>query len=116
MNTAPRVALVAGDNRGIGFEVCRQLAQRGHKVLLGTRDRAKGEVAARTILGDVDVIVVNVAEPEAAQRVADEVKTRYSRLDVLVNNAGIHYDTWQSVENADWKTVRETFEMNVFSA
>ena len=116
MKASPRIALVTGGNRGIGFEVCRQLTQRGHKVLLGTCDRAKGEAAARTISGDVDVIVVDVGEPEAAQQVAAEVKTRYGRLDVLVNNAGVHYDTWQSVETADWKTVREAYEVNVFGA
>jgi NAD(P)-dependent dehydrogenase (short-subunit alcohol dehydrogenase family) len=64
----------------------------------------------------VEVIVVDVADPDAAQRVASKVKTRYGRLDVLVNNAGIHYDTWQSVETADWKIVREAFEVNVFGA
>jgi NAD(P)-dependent dehydrogenase (short-subunit alcohol dehydrogenase family) len=53
---------------------------------------------------------------DAAQRAAVEVKTRYGRLDVLVNNAGVHYDTWQSVETADWKIVREAFEVNVFGA
>src|SRR5947207_2946047 len=116
MKTTPRIALVTGGNRGIGLEVCHQLTQRGYKVLLGTRDQAKGQAAARKISGDAEVIVVDVAEPEAAQRVADEVKTRYGRLDVLVNNAGIHYDTWQSVETADWKTVREAFEVNVFGA
>ena len=89
MKTNPRVALVTGGNRGIGLEVCRQLAQRDYKVLLGTRDPAKGEAAARKISGDVEVIVVDVADPDAAQHVAGEIKTRYGRLDVLVNNAGI---------------------------
>jgi NAD(P)-dependent dehydrogenase (short-subunit alcohol dehydrogenase family) len=116
MKTSPRVVLVTGGNRGIGLEVCRQLAKRGHKVLLGTRDRARGEAAARKISGDVEVIVVDVADPDAAQRVASEIKARYGRLDVLVNNAGIHYDTWQSVETADWKIFREAFEVNVFGA
>jgi len=57
-----------------------------------------------------------VADAEAAQRAASEVKTRYGRLDVLVNNAGVHYDTWQNVETADWKIVREAYEVNVFGA
>jgi NAD(P)-dependent dehydrogenase (short-subunit alcohol dehydrogenase family) len=96
--------------------VCRQLAQRGDKVLLGTRDRAKGEAAAGKLSGDVQVIVVDVADPDAAQRVASEVKARHGGLDVLVNNAGVYYDTWQSVETADWKIVREAFEVNVFGA
>lgn len=116
MKTNPLIALVTGGNRGIGLEVCRQLAQRGDKVLLGARDRAKGEAAAGKLSGDVEVIVVDVADPGAAQRVASEVKTRYGRLDILVNNAGVHYDTWQSVETADWKIVRETYEVNVFGA
>ena len=115
MKTNPRVALVTGGNRGIGLEVCHQLAQRDYKVLLGTRNPAKGEAAARKISGDVEVIVVDVADPDAAHRVAAEVKMRHGRLDVLVNNAGVHYDTWQSVETTDWKIVREAYEVNVFA-
>jgi NAD(P)-dependent dehydrogenase (short-subunit alcohol dehydrogenase family) len=65
---------------------------------------------------NAEVIVVDVAQPETAQRVANEVKARYGRLDVLVNNAGVHYDTWESVETADWKIVREAYEVNVFGA
>src|SRR5438128_4897472 len=116
MKTNPRIALVTGGNRGIGLEVCRQLAQRGYKVLLGTRDQAKGQAAARKISGDVEVIVVDVANPDAAQRVASEVKAGHGRLDVLVNNAGVHYDTWLSLETADWKIVRAAYEVDVFCA
>jgi NAD(P)-dependent dehydrogenase (short-subunit alcohol dehydrogenase family) len=116
MKTTPRIALVTGGNRGIGLEVCRQLAERGYIVLLGSRNRANGEAAARTISGDVEMVVLDVADSEAAQRVASEVQARHGRLDVLVNNAGVHYDTWQSVETADWKIVREAYEVNVFGA
>jgi NAD(P)-dependent dehydrogenase (short-subunit alcohol dehydrogenase family) len=91
MKTKARIALVTGGNRGIGLEVCCQPAQRGCKVLLGTHDRAKGQSAVRTISGDVEVIVVDVADPDAAQRVANEVKARHGRLDVLVNKAGVFY-------------------------
>src|SRR5881397_2328194 len=62
------------------------------------------------------MVALDVADPDVAQQVAGKVKTRYGRLDVLVNNAGVHYDTWQSVETADWKIVREAFEVNVFGA
>lgn len=110
------IALVTGGNRGIGFEVSRQLAQRGDKVLLAARDQTKGDAAARKISGDVEAIVLDVANPDAAQRAASEVKARHGRLDVLINNAGVHYDTWQSVETADWKIVREAYEVNVFGA
>jgi NAD(P)-dependent dehydrogenase (short-subunit alcohol dehydrogenase family) len=116
MKASPRIALVTGGNRGIGLEVCRQLAQSGYKVLLGARDRAKGEAAARKISGDVEVIVLDVADPDAARRVANEVKACHGRFDVLVNNAGVHYDNRQSVETADWNIVREAYEVNIFGA
>ena len=116
VKTNSRIVLVTGANRGIGLEICRQLAQRGDKVLLGARDSAKGEAAAKKLSGDVEVIVLDVADPGAAQRVASEVEAHYGRLDVLVNNAGIHYDDWQSIETADWKIIREAYEVNVFGA
>ena len=48
-----KVALVTGANRGIGLEVCRQLAEKGYTVILGSRDLAKGEEAAQGIAGEV---------------------------------------------------------------
>jgi NAD(P)-dependent dehydrogenase (short-subunit alcohol dehydrogenase family) len=60
--------LVTGGNRGIGLEVCRQLAARGDRVVLGARDHAKGEAAAKALAGDVRPIAVDVADPEAPRR------------------------------------------------
>jgi NAD(P)-dependent dehydrogenase (short-subunit alcohol dehydrogenase family) len=111
-----RLALVTGANRGIGLDVCRQLAARGHTVLLGARDRVKGAAAARTIGGNVHPIELDVADAGAAMRVTREIERRYGRLDVLVNNAGVHYDTGQHALNADWRIVREAFEINLFGA
>jgi NAD(P)-dependent dehydrogenase (short-subunit alcohol dehydrogenase family) len=115
-NVAPRVALVTGGNRGLGLEVCRQLAEGGHVVVLGSRDRAKGEAAAREVPGDVHAIALDVADLEAPAAVVREVHRRFGRIDVLVNNAGVHYDTWQGVVDADWRIVREAFETNLFGA
>jgi NAD(P)-dependent dehydrogenase (short-subunit alcohol dehydrogenase family) len=111
-----RVALVTGANRGLGLEVCRQLAARRHTVLLGSRDLAKGEAAARELSGDVHVIALDVADPDAPEKAVREAQRRFGRIDVLVNNAGVHYDTWQGVCDADWRIVREAFETNLFGA
>lgn len=78
----------------------------------GAREHAKGEAAAREIGGDVRAVRIDVADPDGAARLAAEV----GRLDVLVNNAGVHYDTWQRASDADWRIVREAFEANVFGA
>src|SRR5204863_6226146 len=84
------VALVTGANRGIGLEVCRQLAAAGHAVLLGARDPAKGARAARQLGGDITPVALDVADTESVRAAAAGL----DRLDVLVNNAAILYDTW----------------------
>ncbi|RUU49497.1 SDR family NAD(P)-dependent oxidoreductase, partial [Mesorhizobium sp. M2C.T.Ca.TU.009.01.2.1] len=91
-NHSGKVALVTGGNRGIGLETARQLAELGFTVLIGARDLAKGEAAAKTLGGQVGAIALDVAALDAADRAAAEVERRFGRLDVLVNNAAIHYD------------------------
>jgi len=111
-----RVALVTGANRGIGFEVCRQLATRSFVVLLTARDAKKTERAANRLasIGQVEPLALDVADPASIDRAANEVASRYGCLDVLVNNAGINYDTWETVENADINgTVMETITTNL---
>ena len=111
-----RVALVTGANRGIGFEVCRQLAERNFAVLLTARDAAKAETAARKLsgTGTVEPLALDVADARSIEKAAAEVASRYGYLDVLVNNAGINYDTWETVENADIDgTVMETIATNL---
>ena len=90
------IALVTGGNRGIGFEVCRQLDERDFVVLLSARDVAKARSAARTLgnVGIVESIGMDIADASSIQKTATEVASRYGYLDVLVNNAGINYDTW----------------------
>ncbi|MBZ9986508.1 SDR family NAD(P)-dependent oxidoreductase [Mesorhizobium sp. BH1-1-5] len=111
-----KVALVTGGNRGIGLETARQLAELGFTVLIGVRDLAKGEAAAKRLGGKVEAIALDVAAPEAAARAAAEVERRFGRLDVLVNNAAIHYDPSARALEPDWTMIREAFETNVFGA
>jgi NAD(P)-dependent dehydrogenase (short-subunit alcohol dehydrogenase family) len=89
------VALVTGANRGIGFEVCRQLATRGFAVLLTARDAEKAQSAANRLasFGLIEPLVLDVADRHSVDRAANEVASQYGYLDVLVNNAGINYDT-----------------------
>ena len=107
-----RVALVTGANRGIGLEVCRVLGQRGWRVFLGARDYEKGAAAARRLGGDVSPVALDVNDPDAPHRLAAAI----GQVDVLINNAGVHYDTWETALGADWRIVREAFETNLFGA
>jgi NAD(P)-dependent dehydrogenase (short-subunit alcohol dehydrogenase family) len=111
------IALVTGANRGIGLEVVRQLAARGFTAVLGSRDLEKGRAAAEG-LGDLDVDTrrLDVADPDSVRELAGELEEAYGRLDVLVNNAAIHYDTWQRGVDADLDLVHEALETNLFGA
>lgn len=113
------VALVTGANRGIGFEVVRQLARMDFSVVLGARDQSRGEAAAGELAGEglkVFAGRLDVTDEGSVEDLRRWVGERFGRLDVLVNNAAILYDTWQRAENADFDTVREAFETNTLGA
>ncbi|MGB3680957.1 MAG: SDR family oxidoreductase [Rubrobacteraceae bacterium] len=111
-----RVALVSGGNRGIGLEVCRQLAEKGYTVVLGSRDEEQGREAAEKLGGDVHARQLDVSDPESVNRLASSIEEEFGRLDVLVNNAGISNDEGQSGAESDLDRVREALEANLFGA
>jgi NAD(P)-dependent dehydrogenase (short-subunit alcohol dehydrogenase family) len=111
------IALVTGANRGIGLEVVRQLAQRGFTTVLGSRDLEKGRAAAEALGGlEVDPRRLDVADPDSVRELASGLEDDYGRLDVLVNNAGILYDDWESGLQADLDVVHDALETNLFGA
>lgn len=87
-----RIALVTGANRGIGLEIVRQLSRQGLIAVLGARDTAKGRAAAATLASEglePPVVALDVADAESVAAAVAEVIDLFSRIDVLVNNAGI---------------------------
>jgi NAD(P)-dependent dehydrogenase (short-subunit alcohol dehydrogenase family) len=114
-----RIALVTGANRGIGLELVRQLAGRGFLAILGSRDPEKGEEAARGLRReglDVEVCQIDVADGASVDALGARLSEEHGRLDVLVNNAAIDYDTWQRGTDADLDVVREALETNLLGA
>ena len=111
-----RVALVSGGNRGIGLEVCRQLAERGITVVMGSRDAEQGREAADGLPDGVVVHQLDVADPESVERLARSVEDEFGRLDILVNNAAISNDEGQSGVDADLDRVKEALEANLLGA
>jgi NAD(P)-dependent dehydrogenase (short-subunit alcohol dehydrogenase family) len=113
-----KIALVTGGNRGLGYETCRQLAQLGLTVLLSARDFTKGKSAAYQLNEkeglDVMFYHLDVSNQKSICNIAKEVDQHFGRLDVLVNNAAILYDTWQRAVDADLEVVNEALSTNVF--
>jgi NAD(P)-dependent dehydrogenase (short-subunit alcohol dehydrogenase family) len=116
MTENARVALVSGGNRGLGLEVCRQLAERGLTVVLGSRDEEKGRAAAEAIAGHVVARQLDVANEYSVGRLASSVEEEFGHLDILVNNAAISNDEGQRGVDADLGRVREALEANLFGA
>src|SRR5438309_9778645 len=89
-----RIAFVTGANKGIGFEVARDLARKGFHVFLGARDEKAGRAAEEKLRkdGQVTFLKIDISEPESIRRTAEEFSRRSDRLDALVNNAGILLD------------------------
>jgi len=111
------IAIVTGANRGIGLEVVRQLAKLGFKVFLGSREQSKGQSAAASLQDNrVEAVQLDVADPASIDQLRETIKQRYDKLDVLVNNAGALYDSWERVTNADLNTVRQAFDTNTVGA
>jgi len=115
-----RIAVVTGANRGIGFEICRQLAQKEDlHVVLTSRTKEKGKAACEQLKKqglDVSYYELDVTDFNEVMRFRDWLKKEQSRLDILVNNAGILIDAQNpqgsSVFSAELSDVRKTIETN----
>ena len=111
-----RLALVSGGNRGIGLELCRQLAEKGYAVVMGSRDEEKGRVAVEGLEWNVIPQQLDVADAGSVDRMAAFLEDEFGRLDILVNNAGISNDEGQRGVDADLDRVKESLEANLFGA
>jgi len=112
-----RVAVVTGANRGIGFEICRQLGRRGGiRVVLTARDGTKGNAAAEKLRDeglDVEFHPLDVTSDSSVKTFAGWLQGAGKRCDILVNNAGVMLDPRGSrVLDSKVKTYHDTLETN----
>jgi NAD(P)-dependent dehydrogenase (short-subunit alcohol dehydrogenase family) len=120
------VALVTGANQGIGLQIAMELAAHGFTVLVGSRNLARGEAAAKTIDGDARALQLDVTDRASIAAAAERIRKDLGRLDVLVNNAAIsntHKTPGMSLQeyakisrpsNVPLDEVRAVWETNVF--
>ncbi|XP_021737802.1 (+)-neomenthol dehydrogenase-like [Chenopodium quinoa] len=104
--TAETIAVVTGGNRGIGFEITRQLAGHGLTVVLTSRDTEVG-IEAVKVLQEVGLLVefhqLDIVDPQSIKDFAEWIQETHGGLDILVNNAGINFNVGSenSVEHAE---------------
>ena len=114
-----KTVLITGANKSIGFETARQLAQRGYRVWLGSRDGARGRIAAEQLAGeghDVRPLSIDVTSDDSVLAAAARVQEEDGRLDALINNAGILGGPPTAPSQQRVSEIRDVYETNVFGA
>lgn len=84
-----RITLITGANQGVGFQLAKELVAAGNTVLLGSRNLARGEDAAKLIGLGATAIQIDVTDQASIGAAAERIRTEFGRLDLLVQNAGI---------------------------
>jgi NAD(P)-dependent dehydrogenase (short-subunit alcohol dehydrogenase family) len=111
-----RIAVVTGANKGIGFEIVRQLLQRGVQVVLTSRNQEAGERAVGKLNGNVDWQQLDVSDDISIERAAAAFSDRHDHLDVLINNAAIYPDEGLDILSINREQLVATFQTNTFGA
>jgi NAD(P)-dependent dehydrogenase (short-subunit alcohol dehydrogenase family) len=114
-----KTVLVTGANKGIGYEVARQLAEKGFQVFIGARNRNAGRKAADEIgkkSGKATFLKIDVADQASVTAAAREFAKAADHLDVLVNNAGIIVDGDDAILEISDELLRKTLETNTLGA
>jgi NAD(P)-dependent dehydrogenase (short-subunit alcohol dehydrogenase family) len=127
MKNSEKIAFITGANRGLGLETARGLGKRGITVLLGTREKSKGEKAASELrqdgVGKVEPVVFDLQNRDDHKKLAAMLEAKYGRLDILVNNAGVEKEKvtfgdpkgFNTTSTVSPEILKETFEVNFFS-
>ena len=108
-----KTAIVTGANRGLGLEVCRQLGGEGFRVILTSRDEAKGQEASRALAAqklDAVSLALDVSDARSVGSLVEALRADGEPIDVLVNNAGIALDGFDS------EVARRTLAVNLYGA
>ena len=117
MDTPKRTAIVTGGNRGIGFEVCRQLALLGYRVVLTSRKVNQGLEAAEQLKREGGEIVFRPLDVTSQRQIKDlkhYVERYFGGADVLVNNAAVYPDEGRGVLEVEAAVYHSTMDTNLF--
>lgn len=118
-SVAGRIALVTGANRGLGFEISRQLGLKGIIVVAGAREGADAASTVERLKDegiDAHSVILDVTAPSTVDALPRLLNAQFGGIDILVNNAGVLIDSGIAPSELDGEILRTTFETNVFGA
>jgi NAD(P)-dependent dehydrogenase (short-subunit alcohol dehydrogenase family) len=112
-----KTALVTGANRGIGFEIVKQLSDRGFRVWLTSRDEQRGMDALLQLTSDdraLHYLKLDVSDQASISGAAKVLKQETGRLDVLINNAGIILRSFDDILTVSQEKLEQVIRINTF--
>lgn len=112
-------ALITGANKGIGFEIARQLGSRDFVVWLGSRNQERGDAAVAELRGEgieANCLLLDVSDSNSVRIAAERLQGEIGALDALVNNAGINFGRPPPPSQESVDQMRAIFDVNVFGA
>jgi NAD(P)-dependent dehydrogenase (short-subunit alcohol dehydrogenase family) len=116
-----KVAFITGGNRGIGFETAKALGAQGINLIIGCRDLAKGQAAAKELKGmgfNAEAISYDANDEKSPDSVYSHIEENYGELDILINNAGIANEELIGKNSSSFVSqtvLQETFHTNLFA-
>jgi NAD(P)-dependent dehydrogenase (short-subunit alcohol dehydrogenase family) len=110
-----KIALITGANQGIGFAIAKLLLEEGITVILTARNEQAGLEALEKLKAYENCYFhqLDVTDTQSIQKAKTFVETKFGKLDILINNAAINYDTWHNAITADLEEIEETLDANL---
>ncbi|MBE7213531.1 MAG: SDR family NAD(P)-dependent oxidoreductase, partial [Gluconacetobacter diazotrophicus] len=109
----PKTFLVTGANKGIGYEIARQLVEKGARVFVGARDAGRGQAAAARL--KAEFLPLDVSDARSIDQAIEALSSQVEVLDGLINNAGVlDDDRGTSILDTDPGLIRRTLDTNTF--
>ena len=111
-----KIALVTGVTRemGLGYEIAKQLVEKGYQVIIGGRDLEKVKQLAASI--KVLPMQLDITSDQSIEQLAQAIDSQFGRLDVLVNNAAAFFDAGAEPLSSDMDFVKQAFDTNLLGA
>lgn len=116
----PKIVLITGANKGIGYETARRLGKQGFTILVGARNKDRGKEAESRLRSEgvkAHFLELDVTNQVSVDKAAKEIDATYGKLDILINNVGVTFGNYEDIlvpSKTDINLLRETFETNFF--